>query len=76
MQGREPEMPQLSVEELQAAAARGVYNACVDVAVQATRAGLDSAATDRLQPQLAKRLIKGGRQGGARSCMDACACPR
>jgi hypothetical protein len=56
-------MPQLSVQELQAAGARGVYNACVDVAVQATRAGLDAAAAEHLQPQLAKRLIKGGRGG-------------
>lgn len=34
MQGREPEVPELKVEELAVAVHRGTYNACVDLATQ------------------------------------------
>lgn len=59
-QGREPNVPPLKVEEIVVACQRGGYNACVDLAVQATRAGLDAQAVQRLPPAVAKKLIKGG----------------
>lgn len=34
VQGREPEVPELKVEELAVAVHRGTYNACVDLATQ------------------------------------------
>lgn len=34
MQGREPVVPDLSIEDLAAAVHRGAYNACVDLATQ------------------------------------------
>ncbi|KAL4457541.1 hypothetical protein ABPG75_012406 [Micractinium tetrahymenae] len=65
-EGRESEMPPLEVAELQAACVKGAYNSCVDLAVQGTRCVLDAAAVQRLQPGLAKKLIKDLRQSVAR----------
>ncbi|KAI7843950.1 hypothetical protein COHA_002488 [Chlorella ohadii] len=65
-EGREPEVPELKVEELAVAVHRGTYNACVDLATQATRAALDARALEVLPPSLAKKLIKDLRQSAVR----------
>ncbi|KAI3436559.1 hypothetical protein D9Q98_005975 [Chlorella vulgaris] len=65
-EAREPDMAQLTMEDLNAACQRGVYNACVDLSVQTTRAGLDAGAVHHLHPALARKLIKDLRQSVVR----------
>ena len=79
MQRREPVVPQLTVAELGSACYRGAYNAAVELVIQGTRVALDTQAAARLDPDLARRLLK-GTVGTVCCCKTVmppavCACP-